>query len=357
MVKSLFLLILLAWLRAIPGAGGLILLVMYFLWAYSIRYRGYYGRLTEEETNSLRLSSDVDRHRMRGQWDAVPWLGTSKHVIRKWTWDRIALETTLQADMVKSADALTKASGALSKWIDEKAFKSSMNPYSGTLAVVDQEHRTSHTPRTALALLNKVYSKSQSWDNRAICTLGGTFIICAEAYKHDVKGALQQKKLKEPRMESGTAAETSRLTWKLGQIVLNTGTVSISSFLKSVAARINPWDQHAIIKYKDGKYYAPTTMFGASATIMKVLNLCEALDLSPDEKMIVGYSVALHWIDKYLNDSGWFLGGTFTPDRHSLIEALQGMYAHIEKDPRRAADALVAMYEKADELRRLNKQE
>lgn len=355
MVKF-FLLILLAWLRGIPGAGGLILLVMYFLWAYSIRYRGYHGRLTEEETNELRLESDVERHRMRGQWDAVPWLGTSKHVIRKWTWDKIALETTLQADLVKSSEALAKASGALSIWIGEKTPSSSMNPYSGTLAVVDQEHRKSHTPKTALALLHKVSLDSTSWTNQAICTLGGTFIICAEAYKHAVKSALQGKNQKELRMASGTAAETSRLTWKLGQLVLNTGTVSIASFLKSVSARINPWDQHAIVKYKDGEYYAPTTMFGASATIMKVMNLCEALDLGPDEKMIVGYSVALHWIDKYLNDNSWFLGGTFTPDRHSLIEALQGMYAHIEKDPRKAADALVSMYEKADELRRLKQE-
>lgn len=354
MVKF-FLLILLAWLRGIPGAGGLILLVMYFLWAYSIRYRGFHGRLTEEETTALRLESDVDSHDMRGQWDAVPWLGTSKHVVRKWTWDKIALEATIQEDMDKSANALTKASGALSRWIDEKPFKSSMNPYSGTLAVVDEEHRTSHTPKTALALLNKAYSKAESWTNQAICTLGGTFIICAEAYKKDVKSVLQEKNLQEPRMESGTAAETSRLTWKLGQIVLNTGTVSIGSFMKSVSARLNPWDQHAIIKYKEGEYYAPTTMFGASATIMKVLNLCDALGLDNDEKMVVGYSVALHWIDKYLNDNSWFLGGKFTPDRHSLIEALQGMYAHIEKDPRRAAEALVEMYEKADELRRIKK--
>lgn len=352
MVKF-FLLILLAWGRVIPGAGGLILLVMYFLWAYSIRYRGFHGRLTEEETNSLRLASDVDRHDMRGQWDAVPWLGTSKHVIRKWTWDKIALEATIQEDMVKSSKALTKASGALSEWIGEKVFKPSLNPYSGTLAVVDEEHRTSHTPKTALALLKKVSSDYESWTNQAICTLGGTFIICAEAYKKDVKTALQEKNLKEPRMESGTAAETSRLTWKLGQVVLRTGTVSIASFLKSVSARLNPKDQHALIQYKDGEYYAPTTMFGASATIMKVMNLCEALNLDNDEKMVVGYSVALHWIDKYLNDNSWFLGGTFTPDRHSLIEALQGMYAHIEKDPLRAAEVLVEMYEKADELRRI----
>ncbi|ATB37168.1 hypothetical protein CYFUS_002589 [Cystobacter fuscus] len=348
-----FLLILMAWLSGIPGAGGLVLLVMFFLYlAYSIRYRGYYGRLSKEETKSLRLASAVDNNGMRSQWDVIPWPGTSKHVIRKWTWDRIALDTTIQNAMSEASKALTHASGELSKWIGEKAAGSSINPYSGTLAVIDQEHQKSHNPKTALALLHRVSSGYESWTNQAICTLGGTFIICAEAYKGEVKTAFQGKKKQEPRMKSGTVAETSRLTWKMGQLFLNPGTASIANFLNAVFARINPWDKHAIVTYKEKEYYAPTTMFGASATIMKVMNLCEALGLSDEQKVFVGYSVAMHWIDKYLNDNSWFLGGMFTPDRHSLIEALQGMYAHIENDPRKAAAVLVEMYEKADEARK-----
>lgn len=98
-------------------------------------------------------------------------------------------------------------------------------------------------------------------------------------------------------------------------------------------------------------------MFGASATIMKVLKFCETIGLNQEERMFVGYSVALHWLDKYLNDDSWIRGGVLTPDRHSLLEALQGMYAYIDGDPTGAAKALVQMYEEADTLRLKDKEE
>ncbi|NNC18081.1 hypothetical protein HJC22_20420 [Corallococcus exiguus] len=347
-----FLLLVMCWLSGLGGSTGLVLLVMFFLGnAYSIRYRGHHGKLTSDESRTLRLKSDVDTHRMRGQWDVVPWWGTSKHVIRKWTWDQIALDTRLQKVMEKASGSLTRASEALSDLIDKALPGSSINPYSGTLAVVDASHAKSHTPKTALALLNKVSGGYKGWTNQAICTLGGTFIISADAYKGEVKSRLKLKSKTEPRMKSGTVAETSRLTWKMGQLFLSPGTPAVMNFLKALFARINPWDKHAVIQYQGDAYYAPTTMFGASATIMKVMNLCEALDLSSEDKEFVGYCVAMHWLDKYLNDSSWFLGGAFTPDRHSLIEALQGMYAHIEDNPTKAAEVLAKMYEEADEAR------
>lgn len=350
-----FLLILMAWLSGIGGGGGLVLLLAYFFLAYSIRYRGYYGRLSEQETNSLRLESDVDTYGMRSQWDVIPWRGTSKHVIRKWTWDKIALDTTFKKAIETSSNALSNSSRALLAFAKKTGERTTTSQYSGTLAVIDPSHNRSHTPRTALGLLREVCPNGNEWTNQAICVLGGTFIICAEAYKREVKQLFRDKSSLEPRMKYGTVAETSRITWKMGQLFLSPGPASIGNFLKAVMARINPWDKHAVVSYRDQDYYAPTTMFGASATMMKVLNLCVALELSKEEQMIVGYSVALHWIDKYLNDDSWLRGGTFTPDRHSLIEALQGMYAHIESDPNKAAAALVKMYMKADKARRLKK--
>ncbi|RKH17037.1 hypothetical protein D7V77_36365 [Corallococcus sp. CA041A] len=60
---------------------------------------------------------------MRGQWAVVPWWGTSKHVIRKWTWDQIALDTRLQKVMVKASGSLTRASEALSDLIEDNPTK------------------------------------------------------------------------------------------------------------------------------------------------------------------------------------------------------------------------------------------
>ncbi|NOK08760.1 hypothetical protein [Corallococcus exercitus] len=362
MMLRFFLLALITWLRGYLGTGGFVFLLFFFIVnAYSVRYRGYYGRRAlakEEDTGALRLESEVDKKQMRSQWDVIPWPGTAKHVIRKWTWDRIALDTRIQRDMVATGESLTRASRALSDWIDNKVASTSKNPYAGTLAVIDDAHQWSHTPKSALALLNKVSGGYRNWDDKALCTLGGTFVVCGEAYKAPVKARIEKEKgKKEPRMKSGTVAETSRLTWKLGQVVLNFGWRSFDAFLRALFARINPLDQHAVIQYRQGAYYAPTTMFGASATIMKVMNLCEALDLSDDDKEFVGYCVALHWIDKYLNDNSWFNGGWATPDRHSLIEALQGMYAHINDDPTKAARELALMYEQADEARKSKKRD
>ncbi len=89
--------------------------------------------------------------------------------------------------------------------------------------------------------------------------------------------------------------------------------------------------------------------------LREMSKLGEAIGLSDEDKMFVGYSVALHWIDKYLNDDSWIRGGVLTPDRHSLLEALQGMYAYIQNDPTAAADALVKMYQEADEARLVDK--
>jgi hypothetical protein len=350
MVK-LFLLILMSWLSGIPGAGGLALLGLFFLCnLYSIRYRGYYGRLSEAETTALRLESDVEKYDMRSQWDVIPWPKTSKHVIRKWTWDRIALDATLKKSVEKTSASLTKAYESLDEHI-KKHPATGFHPYSGTLAVLDSS-RMRHTPTQALALVTTSLGKDKVWSNQAICMLGGTFVICAESYKKEVKNHFEQTKMQEPRMMSGTDAELSRFTWKIGQFATTLKfPTGFADFLRSALQRISPWDRHAVVEYQKKDYYAPTTMFGASATIMKVLKLCEAIGLNDEERMFVGYSVALHWIDKYLNDDSWSRGGMFTPDRHSLIEALQGMYAYIDGNPKEAAKALVKMYEEADSAR------
>ncbi|WP_152622705.1 hypothetical protein [Archangium violaceum] len=355
MIIKLFLLFLMAWLRGIPGAGGLLLLGLYFFYMLRFRYRGYYGRLSESEKATLRLQSDVDKHGMRSQWDIIPWPGTSKHVIRKWTWDRIALDTTLKKSVEKTSTSLTNALEKLDTYASQHS-SSGHHPYSGTLAVFDSS-KMRHTPAQALSLVSNTLARSSNaWTDQAICMLGGTFVICAESYKKDIKKHFDENNKKEPRMASGTDAELSRFTWKIGQFATTLRfPTGLADFLHSVLRRINPWDRHAVVKYRDEDYYAPTTMFGASATIMKVLKLCEAIGLSDEDKMFVGYSVALHWIDKYLNDDSWIRGGVLTPDRHSLLEALQGMYAYIEKDPTAAADALVKMYQEADEARLADK--
>ncbi|OJT22969.1 hypothetical protein BO221_18915 [Archangium sp. Cb G35] len=352
MIK-LFLLFLMAWLRGIPGAGGLLLLGLYLF--YMLRYRGYYGRLSEPEKATLRLQSDVGKHDMRSQWDVIPWPGTSKHVIRKWTWDRIALDTTLKKSVETTRASLSNALKKLDAYSKQHS-SSGHHPYSGTLAVFDSSQMR-HTPTEALDLVSSTLVKSgNDWTDQAICMLGGTFVICAESYKKDIKKHFDENKKKEPRMASGTDAELSRFTWKIGQFATTLKfPTGLADFLHSVLRRLNPWDRHAVVKYRDEDYYAPTTMFGASATIMKVLKLCEAIGLNDDDKMFVGYSVALHWIDKYLNDDSWVRGGVLTPDRHSLLEALQGMYAYIQNDPTAAADALVKMYQEADEARLADK--
>lgn len=363
MLKEFFLLIVMAWLVGIPGASGLLLLGLFFFYQlYSLRYRGYHGRLSGEEERSLSLSKDVDKYDMRTQGDVLPlppvpflnssdpWLNTSKHVIRKWTWDRIALDTKLQNSMETTSQALTKAFKRLEDYSTRPA-DADHHPYSGTLAVFDSSRRT-HTPLQALELVRKSRGQEVGWSNQAICALGGTFVICAESYKKAIKTHFEKEKMPEPRMMAKTDAELSRFTWKIGQFFMTLKfPTGFKDFLHSVARRLDPRDRHAIVNYREQTYYAPTTMFGASATIMKVLKLCEALGLDEQEKMCVGYSVALHWIDKYLNDNSWIRGGFLTPDRHSLLEALQGMYAYIESDPTKAATELVKMYEEADTAR------
>ncbi|WP_375760585.1 hypothetical protein [Corallococcus exercitus] len=350
-----FLLIVMAWLSGIPGAGGLLLLGLFFLYNYySIRYRGFYGRLSESEAGALSLKSDVDKYDMRNQWDVIPWPGTAKHVIRKWTWDKIALDATLKKSVEKTNQALTKAYTALEKELKDNP-KSGFHPYSGTLAVFDPT-QLRHTPKQAFTLLQKSLGQEMAWSNQAICLLGGTFVICAESYKGDIKSFFKHEGREEPRMLAKTDAELSRFTWKLGQFATTLKfPTGFADFIHSVLRRVSPWDRHAVVRYQDQDYYAPTTMFGASATIMKVLKFCEYLKLDEDEKMFVGYSVALHWLDKYLNDDSWIRGGVFTPDRHSLLEALQGMYAYLGTDPSGAAKALITMYEEADAERLKNK--
>ncbi|NBD13075.1 hypothetical protein [Corallococcus silvisoli] len=352
-----FLLLVMAWLSGIPGAGGLFLLGLYFLaFVYTTRYRGHYGRLSSSEKNSLILKSDVDKFDMRSQWDVFPWPRTAKHVIRKWTWDRIALDTQLKKSVETTSTALTKAYTVLEDYIDKHP-TSKIHPYSGTLAVFDSSKRT-HTPDQAFALVKKNVGLEMGWTDQAICLLGGSFIICAESYKDDIRKHFKENNKKEQRMKSKTNEELSRFTWKVGQLATTFSfPTGVGDFIHSALIRISPWDRHAVVKYGEKDYYAPTTMFGASATIMKVLKFCETLGLDQNERMFVGYSVAMHWLDKYLNDASWIRGGILTPDRHSLLEALQGMYAYIDGDPTGAAKALVQMYEEADTLRLKDKEE
>ena len=105
----------------------------------------------------------------------------------------------------QASGSLTRASESLADWTDKKLPGKGINPDQGTLAVIDADHSKSHTPKTAVALLNKASMGYKTWTNQAICTLGGTFIICADAYKGEVKLRLKEKEKPEPRMKSGTS--------------------------------------------------------------------------------------------------------------------------------------------------------
>lgn len=344
----------------LPLEGLYALLAFFFFMLYSFRYRVSHakkmGKLLGKDSSS-KLSL-VD---MGAQGDLLPVpLWSDMFVVKKWRWDQLVVDTAVHAGGKKASDALSTAHQKLVEWTGKAKPSGTGGPYKGTLAVIDPDHRWDHTPTTALSLLEKCKGEqivwkgleaeeefTTPWTNKAICTLGGTFVICAEAYKGAVK--LQ---VVERRMEASTI-ENSRLTWKAGQLwlaPLKRKGSAIFSFVNAVFQRILPWDKHAIIQYKGSDYYAPTTMFGASATMMKVMSICEAIGLSDEDKVFVGYAVVMHWIDKYLNDNSWFDGGVFTPDRHSLIEGLQGMYAFIEKNPQKAATELVTLYENTDKL-------
>lgn len=249
MLKYLLLLVM-AWLSGIPGAGGLLLLGLYFLvFVYTTRYRGHYGRLSGSEKNSLILKSDVDKYDMRSQWDIIPWPRTAKHVIRKWTWDRIALDTQLKKSVETTSTALTKAYTTLEEYIGKHP-TSKIHPYSGTLAVFDSSRRT-HTPDQAFALVKKNVGMELGWTDQAICLLGGTFIVCAESYKDDIKEHFKKQNKKEQRMQSKTDAELSRFTWKFGQLVTTLSfPTGLADFIHSALIRISPWDRHAVVQYR-----------------------------------------------------------------------------------------------------------
>jgi hypothetical protein len=283
---------------------------------------------------------------MRAHWDIIPGFGTNKAVVKKWEWDRIALK--IEIGNKRNATTAFKAIHEALRGLLATGQMRATGKYARTLTVFDPGGRTNHTPVSAMALLEQAMPPDdKKWTDETVCVLGGALIICAEEYKGEIEGRAVSAELAPRRMERNTDADLSRLSFKIGQLLLGKvkSPADILDFLKTVATMMSPWDRHGAITYRGDTYYAPTTMHGASATMMKVMKMCEALELDKTQTTYAGYAVALHWIDKYLTDKTWFGGGTFVPDRHSLIEALQGMSAYLEKEgPNRAAVKLAEMY-------------
>ncbi|OZG74365.1 hypothetical protein BTA51_04965 [Hahella sp. CCB-MM4] len=68
----------------------------------------------------------------------------------------------------------------------------------------------------------------------------------------------------------------------------------------------------------------PTTMFGSSATIMKVMQQCEVMGMDEPQSRTAALAVAQHWLDKRLD---------YSNDGHSLVELLNGVEAYFNGDP------------------------
>jgi hypothetical protein len=196
----------------------------------------------------------------------------------------------------------------------------------------------SSTPWTVSDCIKALKTAEQfegGFSNQFIYILGGTLVIAAESTNQYCKDAIKKKKrLTYDWMSDLTAAGNSRFTWKLAQLggSIKNLPKSLFKLFPSAITYGSPIDLHGRMGLKE----APTTAFGASATIMKVLRMCEVMGFEDEyEYTLAALCVAYHWSDKHLS------GET---ERHSLIETLQGLYAYTKGDPLEGKRTLQAFY-------------
>jgi hypothetical protein len=199
------------------------------------------------------------------------------------------------------------------------------NKYSSTFAQSMLDLGTRLTPQQAINVFRREYDQ-RGMSERAIYLLGGLFIIGVEAERavtanqiHALAGARWGSDL----MALGTIQDTSRFTWKLTMYSPFFGNIRALDLLRSAFAVLRSNRPHG--RCADGavQILMPTTVFGSSATIMKVMKKCEALGMTPEQCMSIAFAVAHHWLDK--NISG-------KRDYHSLIEALHGALTYLGMD-------------------------
>lgn len=210
------------------------------------------------------------------------------------------------------------------------------NKYSSTFAQNILDLGTRLTPQQAINIFRHEYDR-HGMSERAIYLLGGLFVIGTEAERLITTNQITQRAILgvqwgNDRMALGTVQDTSRFTWKLTMYRPFFGNIRALDLLRSAFAVLRPNRPHG--RCDDGavQILMPTTVYGSSATIMKVMKKCEAMNMTPEQCMSIAFAVAHHWLDKNLSGK---------KDYHSLIEMLQGALTYLGMDEG-AANQLLA---------------
>lgn len=239
-----------------------------------------------------------------------------------WQIDRAVLERLILV-APDFRNNLELAAGLLASQLESNPLANKYNNYSSTFGSGLIDVFGNRTPHEALQAFKKEFSR-HGLSNKAIYILGGMFIVSAEAEKNFGNRTVQILRQRGQRwgnewMRDNTDQGMSRFMWKF-TVMMSRPKYLLdlpSGFKRAIATKSPP---HGRVLDGNTAIISPTTKFGSSATIMKVMKLCEALGLNQEQCMCVALAVLQHWSDKHLNGRS---------ERHSLIEGLQGALTYI----------------------------
>lgn len=240
-----------------------------------------------------------------------------------WQIDRAVIERLILV-APEFRNNLELAAGLLASKLASNPLANKYNNYSSTFGSGPLDVYGNRTPKQALEAFKREFAQ-HGMSNTAIYILGGMFIISAEAEKNyggrteRAYRALPPLTRGRDRMADNTDQGMSRFMWKFTVMVSNPRYILDlpKGFMRAIATKSPP---HGRIIDGNTTLINPTTKFGSSATIMKVMKLCEVLGLSKEQCMCVALAVLQHWSDKHLSGRS---------DRHSLIEGLHGALTYI----------------------------
>lgn len=237
--------------------------------------------------------------------------------LKSWSIDNLLLERLIQQQgrFVFNSNALSGIKN-LNDFIVSKGSDRTVGKYSTTFGA--NFFGRSMSPRKAIDLFFTEYNKN-GMSMTAVYILGGAFVIGAQAARGGLK--------------LGGGMTHGFSLFKMGNTRYSLDTVQGRSFpmLSLALGFYNPlrWGHivdsacsslrydkpHARCKDGDLRILAPSTVFGSSKTIIKVVDACNMIGMTREECMSIVFCVIYHWIQK--NHAG-------RKERHSFLEGLQG---------------------------------
>lgn len=235
-----------------------------------------------------------------------------------WAIDQVMLQNLMKQNP-NYVENVLKGIQLLNMKVKKSGLENTLGKYSSTFTT-GYWGKHPVTPRQAIDLFYKEY-KQNGMSFKALYILGGAFVAGSEAARGASKMGLN-KSLNLKMNENPWGDERYQLSTVQGR---SFPMLSLGMFwtkpkkwphiMDSALSSFRYDRPHGRCKEGTMHILAPTTKFGSSKTIIKIVSTCQMLGMEREEAMSVVFAVLYHWIQK--QHAGRM-------DRHSLLEGLQG---------------------------------